>query len=84
MGISSSLFLLALGAILTFAVEATVAGIDINTLGVILMLVGGVGLLISLLWLTVLQDRRRGTEPVVKHDRREARGDLGQEDAGLR
>lgn len=63
MGIGVSIFLLALGAILAFAVTATVAGIQLQTVGVILMAVGAVGLLISLLWLTVLSDRRRGTAP---------------------
>ena len=49
MGIGVSIFLLAVGAILTFAVEAEAEGIDINTVGVILMIVGGVGLLLSML-----------------------------------
>lgn len=63
MGIGASIFLLALGAILAFAVEASVAGVDIQTVGVILMVAGVLGLLITLLWLTVLSDRRRGTVP---------------------
>ena len=49
MGIGVSLFLLAAGAILTFAVEASVAGIDLNTVGIILMVAGGLGLLLTLL-----------------------------------
>lgn len=48
MGIGVSLILIAIGAILTWAVETTVSGVDINTVGVILMVVGVVGLLISL------------------------------------
>ena len=48
MGIGVSIFFIAVGAILTFAVEASVQGIDINTVGVILMLVGAIGLLLSL------------------------------------
>lgn len=48
MGIGVSLILIAVGAILTWAVNATVSGVDINTIGVILMVVGAVGLLISL------------------------------------
>ena len=44
MTIGASLFLIAVGAILNFAVTATVAGIDLQTVGVILMIVGGVGL----------------------------------------
>lgn len=49
MGIGVSLLLIAAGAILTFAVEAEADGFDINTIGIILMVVGGVGLLLSLL-----------------------------------
>lgn len=63
MGIGASIFLLAVGAILAFAVEASVAGVEIQTVGVILMVAGVLGLLITLLWLTVLSDRRRGTVP---------------------
>ena len=50
MGIGVSLFLLAVGAILTFAVEVTAEGFNINTIGVILMIVGGLGLLLTLLF----------------------------------
>ena len=56
MGIGTSLFLIALGAILKFAVTATVAGIEIATVGVILMVVGAIGLLISLLYLSRARD----------------------------
>lgn len=45
-----SLFLIAVGAILAWAVTATVTGIDIQVVGVILMLVGLVGLVLSLLF----------------------------------
>jgi hypothetical protein len=48
MGIGVSIFLIAVGAILTWAVSATVSGIDINVVGIILMVVGGIGLLLSL------------------------------------
>jgi len=50
MGIGVSLILIAVGAILTWAVSATVSGVDINTIGVILMVVGAAGLLISLVF----------------------------------
>ena len=49
MGMGVSIFLLAVGAILTFAVDADLNGIDLDTVGVILMVVGGVGLLLTLL-----------------------------------
>jgi Domain of unknown function (DUF6458) len=50
MGIGASLFLIAVGAILTWAVSADVSGLDINVIGVILMIVGVAGLLLSLLF----------------------------------
>jgi hypothetical protein len=50
MGLGVSLFLIAVGAVLTFAVNATVSGIDINTIGWILMIVGAVGILLSLVF----------------------------------
>ena len=50
MGIGVSLILIAAGAILTWAVNATVSGVDINAVGVILMVVGAVGLVLSLVF----------------------------------
>jgi hypothetical protein len=50
MGLGVSLFLIAVGAILTFAVNATVSGVDINTIGWILMIVGVVGLVLSMIF----------------------------------
>jgi hypothetical protein len=50
MGIGVSLILIAVGAILTWAVNATVSGIDINTVGIILMIVGAVGLVLSVMF----------------------------------
>jgi Domain of unknown function (DUF6458) len=51
-GIGTSLFLIAVGAILYFAVNADVSGLEISTVGVILMVVGVVGLVISLFFLS--------------------------------
>jgi len=48
MGMGVSLVLIAAGAILTWAVETSVSGLDLNVVGVILMVVGGVGLLLSI------------------------------------
>ena len=50
MGISTSLLLVAVGAILKWAVTATVSGIDLQTVGVVLMIVGAVGLVLSLVF----------------------------------
>lgn len=63
MGIGTSIFLIALGAILAFAVTTEVSGIEISTVGVILMVVGVIGLLLSLMIL----GRARGA--VVERDR---------------
>ncbi|HWH28770.1 MAG TPA: DUF6458 family protein [Mycobacteriales bacterium] len=49
MGIGVSVFLIALGAILTFAVNASVSGLDINVVGIILMVAGAIGLLMTML-----------------------------------
>jgi hypothetical protein len=58
-GIGTSIFLIAVGAILKFAVTASVSGIDLNVVGVILMIAGAAGLVISLLWMMIWADRRR-------------------------
>jgi hypothetical protein len=47
-GIGVSLILIAVGAVLAFAVHVTTTGININTVGYILLVVGIVGGLISL------------------------------------
>ena len=67
MRIGTSLVLIAIGAILTFAVNVTADGFNINTIGVILMIVGGIGLLISLVMAGTI-DRRvdRADRPVVR------------------
>jgi len=51
MGIGTSIFLIAVGAILYFAVNADVSGLEISTIGVILMICGALGLVISLFFL---------------------------------
>jgi hypothetical protein len=50
MGISLSILLVAVGAVLTWAVNAEVSGVDITAVGVILMIVGIIGLLLSLVF----------------------------------
>lgn len=58
MYLGTSIFVFALGAILKFAVTATVGGFDIQKAGVILMVVGVVGFLVSLFFLFAARDRR--------------------------
>ena len=49
MGIGTSIFLLAVGAILAFAVTDSISGVDLTVVGYILMAAGALGILISLL-----------------------------------
>ena len=64
MGIGTSVFLIALGAILYFAVSVSAEGFNINTIGLILMVVGVIGLVVSLIMASMA--RRRGA---VVHER---------------
>jgi len=50
MGMGVSLLLIAVGAILVWAVDATVSGIEIHTIGWILLAVGAIGALLSLIF----------------------------------
>jgi len=50
MGLGVSIFLIAVGAILTWAVNASVSGLELNTIGVILMIVGILGLVLSMIF----------------------------------
>ena len=52
MGIGVSIFLIAVGLILALAVNVTASGVDIDTIGWILVIVGAVGLLLSLIFWT--------------------------------
>jgi Na+/proline symporter len=74
-GIGTSIFLIAVGAILTFALETSVAGIDLDVVGWILMAAGVLGLIMtSLIW-----GRRRSvvTEEPTEYRRVEERRDVG-------
>jgi membrane protein implicated in regulation of membrane protease activity len=66
MSIGSSVFLIAVGAILRYAVTATVSGISIQTIGLILMLAGILGLVLSLLYLFAWRPRRASGERIVE------------------
>ena len=62
MGIGFSLFLFVVGAILTFAVDANTSGFSLNTVGIILMIGGLLGLLVSaLFWSSFSPWSRRRT-----------------------
>ena len=68
MNLGVSLFLLIIGAILTFAVDVSVSGIDLNVVGIILMTVGGAWFLLSLILLT--SRRGRPAEGGIVEERR--------------
>jgi hypothetical protein len=65
MGIGTSLFLIAVGAILKFAVTTSVSGVKLATVGLILMIVGGLGLIVSLYVLNRATARGSGADPYV-------------------
>jgi hypothetical protein len=62
MTVGAALFLIAIGAILRFAVTAEVAGIDLQTVGTILMIVGAIGFVIGLFM--TFSRRATGSPPV--------------------
>ena len=64
MRIGSSVFLIALGAILTFAVEADIPYISLDLVGYILMIAGVIGLI----WGLLTSNRSRTTETRVVND----------------
>lgn len=61
--IGTSLLLIAIGAILKYAVTAEVDFIDIQTAGVILMIIGILGLILSLLYTFLWSDSARSRRP---------------------
>ncbi len=64
MRLGGSLLLIAVGAILAFAVTTSVNGIELETVGVILMVIGAVGLLITLALMTM----RKRTDVTYRQD----------------
>jgi uncharacterized membrane protein YedE/YeeE len=63
MAIGTSLFLIAAGAILRYAVTADVSAIDLQTVGLILLVVGVIGLVASFVQMAMLTGRRRDDRP---------------------
>jgi hypothetical protein len=69
MTIGTSIVLIAVGAILKYAVTAHVSGIDLQTVGTILMLVGILGLILSLIYTFAWSGgARRRSEKVEYYD----------------
>ena len=67
-GIGGSLFLVALGAILYWAVSVEAEGFNLNTIGLILMVVGAVGLILTLLMTASVTERRDNGVTFVERD----------------
>jgi Domain of unknown function (DUF6458) len=65
MGIGAGVFLIAIGAILTFALDLEVSGINLDAVGVILMLAGLIGIAVDL---AIFAPRRRGYRDVGYRD----------------
>jgi hypothetical protein len=77
MGIAVSILLIAVGAVLTWGVTADAEGLDVNNIGVILMIVGILGLVISMIFWSSWGGVRRRTAyveggPVAAAPRRRA------------
>jgi hypothetical protein len=86
MGIGVSIFLLAVGAILAFAVDVTAEGINLDTVGVILIILGLVGLLASLVFWDDWTPRRRTVgydDRVVVRPRRPRVIEIDDDDDGV-
>jgi uncharacterized protein DUF6458 len=79
MGIGVSLFLIAVGAILTFALHLHVGGVNLDVIGWILMIVGALGLIVTMV---IWGGRRREvvTREPAGYRRVEERSDLGPPD----
>ena len=60
MSLGASVFLLVIGAVLTFAVDVSASGFNINTVGIILMVAGALGVVLSLLFWSSFSPYRRG------------------------
>ena len=63
MTIGSGIFLIALGAILRYAVTDSISGVDLTTIGLILMIAGVVGLVIGLFMMTTARRESRYRDP---------------------
>ena len=64
MSLGVSIFLLVVGAVLTFAVDVSTSGFSLNTVGIILMAAGALGVVLSLLfWSSFSPYRRRSVAP---------------------
>jgi hypothetical protein len=68
MPLGTSIFLIAVGAILRWAVTASTSGINLQTVGLILIIVGIAGVVLSLFWMITWSPRRHVREGPVERD----------------
>ena len=77
MGMGTSIFLIAIGAILAFAVEVEAEGVNLNTIGLILLIVGAIGAVLSMIFWSswggfggtrVVEGRTAGRRTVVEEE----------------
>lgn len=73
MTIAAAIFLIAVGAILKFATNFHVEDVNMDTVGVILMIAGAAGLVLSFFQEAIWARRRRGVDPAAMEERREVR-----------
>jgi hypothetical protein len=73
MTIAAAIFLIAVGAILKFATNLHVQGVSLDTVGLILMIAGAAGLLLSFLQEAIWSNRARRREVPAVEERREVR-----------
>lgn len=59
MTIAGAIFLIAVGAVLRYATNIHIKGVDVDTIGLILMIAGVVGLILSFFWEAMWSDRAR-------------------------
>jgi len=71
MTIAAAIFLIAVGAILRYATNVHVEGVSIDTVGLILMIAGVVGLVLSFFQEAIWSDRARRREAAYPEERRE-------------
>jgi hypothetical protein len=72
MGFGISILLIAIGAILAFAVDATVSGLELVTVGWILMAVGALGLIVSMIFWSSWGGVRGRSTTIIEDDRSRA------------
>jgi Domain of unknown function (DUF6458) len=66
MTIAAAIFLIAIGAILRYATNVHVEGVSVDTVGLILMIAGAAGLILSFFQEAIWSDRRRRRDALLE------------------